>query len=102
MKGITLLREIERTDSNNVKLQMSFAFFSVKSGQLDKAIQRFEKVLQVDSNYIEVYLHLADAYEQLNQTQKSIVMLQQYAKRTPDLTAKVEVNKYIKQLQESK
>ena len=29
MKGISLLREVEKTDSNNVKLQLSFAFFSL-------------------------------------------------------------------------
>ncbi|MGZ3931851.1 MAG: hypothetical protein ACXVP0_10875, partial [Bacteroidia bacterium] len=33
MKGISMLREIEKTDSNNVKLQLNFALFSVKSQQ---------------------------------------------------------------------
>ncbi|MBL7937502.1 MAG: hypothetical protein JNM51_16980, partial [Bacteroidia bacterium] len=28
MKGISLLREVEKTDSNNIKLQLTFAFFS--------------------------------------------------------------------------
>ena len=41
MKGIGLLREVEKTDSNNVKLQLTFAFFSVKSQQWDRAIKRF-------------------------------------------------------------
>ncbi len=41
MKGIALLRDVEKTDSNNVKLQLTFAFFSVKSQQWDKAIKRF-------------------------------------------------------------
>ena len=98
MQGISMMREIERTDSNNVKLQLSFAFFSVKSGQLDKAITRFNKVLQVDSNYIEAYLHLADAYEQLDNKGKTIEMLQKYSAKTADVTAKVEINKYIDQL----
>lgn len=98
MQGISRLREIEKTDSNNVKLQLSFAFFSVKSGQLDRAISRFNKVLKVDSNYIEAYLHLADAYEQLSNTTKAIEMLQKYAEKTNEPTAKIEVNKYIEQL----
>src|SRR5207253_9210846 len=51
MKGVAALREIEKTDSNNVKLQLTFAFLSVKSGQLDRAINRFDKVLRIDSNY---------------------------------------------------
>lgn len=100
MKGIALLREVEKTDSNNVKLQLSFAFFSVKSGQWDKAISRFEKVLEIDPMYIEAYLHLADAYEQQGQNAKTIEMLQKYAGLTTDATAKQEVLKYIEQLRQ--
>ena len=98
MKGITILREIEKTDSNNVKLQITFATFSVKSGQLDKAIRRFNKVLEIDSTYIEAYLHLADAYEQMNNKAETIHMLEEYAARTSDITSKMEIAKYIKQL----
>ena len=98
MKGIGLLREVEKTDSNNVKLQLTFAFFSVKSQQWDKAIKRFNKVLVIDPLYIEAYLHLADAYEQQGQTNKTIEMLEKYASVTDDAMAKKEVLKYIEQL----
>jgi predicted Zn-dependent protease len=98
MDGVTLLKEIEKKDSNNIKLQLTFAFFSVKSNQTDKAITRFKKVLQLDPNYIEAYLHLADIYEQMNDVNKTIEMLEQYAAKTTDPTAKLEVEKYIKQL----
>lgn len=98
MVGITQLKEIEKTDSNNVRLQLSFAFFSVKSGQTEKAIERFKKVLRIDSTYIAAYLHLADAYEQQENTEQTIKMLEQYVARTNDVTAKIEINKYIQQL----
>lgn len=98
MQGISMMREIEKTDSNNVKLQLSFAFFSVKSGQTDKAILRFNKVLALDSNYIEAYLHLADAYERLGDEEKTIKALESYAAKTDDVMAKVEVLKYIEKL----
>jgi tetratricopeptide (TPR) repeat protein len=100
MKGITLLREVEKTDSNNVKLQLSFAFFSAKSQQWDKAIKRFEKVLKIDPLYIEAYLHLADAYEQQGDKGKTILMLEKYAEVTDDVMAKQEVLKYITQLKQ--
>ncbi|MDI1354049.1 MAG: tetratricopeptide repeat protein [bacterium] len=102
MQGISRLREIEKTDSNNVKLQITFASFSVKSGQYEKAIRRFKKVLDIDSTYIEAYLHLADAYEQTGNKAETIHMLEKYAARTPDITSKLEVNNYIKQLKEIK
>lgn len=98
MKGIGLLREVEKIDSNNVKLQLTFAFFSVKSQQWDKAIKRFNKVLEIDPLYIEAYLHLADAYEQQGQKNKTIEMLEKYASVTDDAMAKIEVKKYIEQL----
>jgi hypothetical protein len=101
MKGIALLRTIEKTDSTNVKLQMTFALFSVKSGQLDKAIQRFNKVLRIDSTAIEVYLHLADAYEKLNQPELSLKMLEKYQTKTNDPMVKMEIGKYIEQLRNS-
>lgn len=98
MKGISMLREIEKTDSNNVTLQLNFAFFSVKSQQWDKAIRRFEKVLQIDSMYLEAYLHLADAYEQQGKNDKTIEMLEKYKSKTDDVLAKQEIEKYIQQL----
>lgn len=101
MEGINRLKSIEKTDSNNVKLQLAFAFFSVKSGQLDKAIYRFQKVLAVDSTYLEAYLHLADAYERKGEVENTVRSLEQYAARTRDITAKLEVEKYIKQLKQN-
>ncbi len=98
MEGISLLKEVERSDSTNVKLQVTFAFFSVKSGQMDKAITRFNKVLELDPDYIEAYLHLADIYEQMNNLDKTVEALEKYAAKTNDPTAKLEVEKYIKQL----
>ena len=98
MKGIGMLREIEKTDSNNVTLQLNFAFFSVKSQQWDKAIRRFEKVLEIDSTYIEAYLHLADAYEQQGKKEKTIEVLEKYKSKTDDVLARQEIEKYIEQL----
>jgi cytochrome c-type biogenesis protein CcmH/NrfG len=98
MKGITLLREIEKTDSNNVTLQLNFAFFSVRSQQWDKAVRRFEKVIQIDSTYIEAYLHLADAYEQMGQKYKTIEALEKYRSKTDDALSREEIGKYIEQL----
>ncbi|HWY11297.1 MAG TPA: tetratricopeptide repeat protein [Bacteroidia bacterium] len=98
MKGITMLREIEKTDSNNITLQLNFAFFSVRSQQWDKAIKRFEKVIQIDSTYIEAYLHLADAYEQSGQKNKTIEVLEKYKSKTEDALTKQEIDKYIQQL----
>jgi tetratricopeptide (TPR) repeat protein len=98
MKGIGMLREIEKTDSNNVKLQLNFAFFSLKSGQWDRAIKRFEKVLKLQPDYSEVYWYLADAYTQKGDKAKTIESLEKYVAATKDIVLKKEVQGYINKL----
>jgi Tfp pilus assembly protein PilF len=98
MKGIGMLREVEKTDSNNVNLQLNFAFFSERSGQWDKAIARFEKVLRIQPDYIEAYLHLADAYIQKGDKTKAIESLKKYVSLVDDITIKTEVQDYINKL----
>lgn len=99
MKGIAMMREVEKTDSNNVQLQLSFAAFSVKSGQLDKAITRFNKAYKIDPTRIDILLYLADAYQQQGNTVKTIEVLKDYGSKTTDPNEKVEINKYIQQLE---
>ncbi len=98
MKGIGMLKEIEKTDSNNVNLQLNFAFFSERSGQWDKAIARFEKVLKIQPDFIEAYLHLADAYIQKGDKPKAIESLKKYLALVDDVTVKTEVQDYINKL----
>lgn len=53
MEGITLLREMVAEDSTNADAHYYLGLFSVKSGQLDKAIARFEKVVGLRPNDIK-------------------------------------------------
>jgi len=98
MKGINLLREVEKTDSNNVNLQLNFAFFSEKSGQWDKAIRRFQKVLTLEPDFTEAYLHLADAYQQKGENAKAVEYLEKYLPLTNDKEKKKDIQQYIKKL----
>lgn len=98
MKGIRLLLEVEKTDSNNVNLQITFARFSEKSGQWDKAIARFQKVLKIQPDYVEVYAQLANAYEQKGDKIKAIENLEKYESLIEDTNIKKEIQNYINKL----
>jgi len=98
MKGIGMLREVEKTDSNNVKLQLSFAFFSLKSGQWDRAIHRFNKVLELQPDYAEVYWYLADAYTQKGDKANTIASLEKFVAATKDIALRKEIQGYINKL----
>jgi len=101
MKGIAMLREVEKTDSNNVNLQLNFAFFSERSGQWDRAIARFQKVLKIKPDFIEAYLHLADAYQQKGDKANAIESLEKYITLVDDVSIKTEIQNYINKLKNS-
>jgi len=98
MQGIGLLKEVEQADPNNIKALVNLGYFSVRSGQFDKAEERFNRALEVDPEYIEAYLYLADLYEKQQQTGKAIEVLKAYMGKVDDPDREAEVNKYITEL----
>lgn len=62
MVGIQKLLEVVRNDSNNMKAQMVLGIASVISNQVDKGIERLEKVVNFDPHNLEAVSWLADAY----------------------------------------
>jgi tetratricopeptide (TPR) repeat protein len=67
MEGIMMLRELVEKDSTNVEAQYWLGVFAIKSGQLDKAVQRFETVLRIRPDYIAACIDLGGVYlEQQN------------------------------------
>lgn len=98
MLGVKMLKEIEKTDSNNILLQMQLAEFSIRSNQLDKAIQRYTKALQLDSNKIEIYAYLSEIYLQKKDTLQSIRFLRKFAAKISDTALSNSIYKYIESL----
>ena len=62
-----LLREAVSADSTNLEAQLNLGFFSMQSGQYDKAVSRFEKVLAIQPDLYEVQIYLSDALEALGE-----------------------------------
>ena len=63
MRGIALIREVAEKDPQNAFAQYMMGVGSTISGQWPKAIERFEKVLELEPQNLEVILRLADAYK---------------------------------------
>jgi len=97
MKGIITIESVLRTDSNNRNAQIALGKFSIRSNQFDKAIYRFNRVLQIDPSYKEAYLFLAQAYEESGNKHEAIVNLKKYRNFAPDSSIKSEIDNYIKQ-----
>lgn len=63
MEGILKIRQVVQRDSTNVFANMVLGHGSVVSGQYDKAIERFEKVLKIQPENLEAIIMLAEVYE---------------------------------------
>ncbi len=63
MQGILPIRQIAEKDSNNLYAQMILGLGGVKSGQLDKAIERFGYIVAKDPHNLEAIFNLAETYD---------------------------------------
>jgi tetratricopeptide (TPR) repeat protein len=62
MKGIQQLLSVVRKDSNNIEAQMVLGVGGLISGQYDKALERFKKIVQLQPGNLEAVAYLADTY----------------------------------------
>ncbi|MFY8136978.1 MAG: tetratricopeptide repeat protein [Flavobacteriales bacterium] len=72
MEGITILREIVSKDDANIDAHYWLGVFSVKSGQYDKAIERFNKVIDINPEYLAAYIDMGGLYMELDSAEKAL------------------------------
>lgn len=63
MEGILAVREIAQKDPGNIYAQMVLGMGGKRSGQFDKAIERFSIVVQKQPDNLEAIFNLAECYE---------------------------------------
>ncbi len=63
MEGILMIREVAERDPSNMYAQYMLGMGGLMSGQLDRAIERFETVLGGEPENVEVKLLLAETFE---------------------------------------
>lgn len=76
MEGIAKIREVVTKDSTNLYAQMTLAMGSLMSGQTDKAKERLETIIRLDSKNLQALLLLADIYEKQDKKQDAIAYYQ--------------------------
>ena len=67
MQGILKIKEVVDKNPHNIYGQMVLALGGKKSGQNEKAIERFLMILKDEPNNVEALVHLAECYELTNQ-----------------------------------
>lgn len=98
MQGILKIREVVEKDLGNVFGQMMLGLGSKKSGQYDKAIERFLNVLKVDPENLDAIFNLAESYDIHNEKANAIKWYEEAKKRVAIPEAKQALEKRIAEL----
>ena len=98
MEGILPIREIVQKNPNNLYAQMILGLGGKKSGQLDKAIERFLLIVNKDPENLEAIFHLAECYEMHNDNPNAVKWYTLAAKKVKVPEAKEAIAKRIAEL----
>ncbi len=79
MQTILKLRELAEKEPANVEAQYHLGLFSWQTGQYDKAMDRFRRVIALDGKgYPDAYAFLGQALASLDSSEKAIAALETY------------------------
>ena len=98
MEGILPIREIVQKNPNNLYAQMILGLGGKKSGQLDKAIERFLLIVNKDPENLEAIFHLAECYEMHNDKPNAVKWYTLAGKKVKVPEAKEAIAKRIAEL----
>ncbi|MDZ4823034.1 MAG: tetratricopeptide repeat protein [Flavobacteriales bacterium] len=84
MEGIRLLRELVEKDSTNLDAQFQLGLFSIESGQMEKAIARFEKILAMDSTHAGALVEWGGIKFQAGQKEEALELFRKSLITHPD------------------
>ena len=101
MKGITMLLDVVKEDPEHENAQLNLGFLSVKSGQYDKALERFDNVVNINPLRSEVYLFKAQTQLRMGDKNGALISFEQFIEKSTDQEMVSEVKKYIKQIKNS-
>jgi tetratricopeptide (TPR) repeat protein len=104
MQGIGLLLGVIAKDPNNRNAVLNLGLFAMKSGQFDKAVDRFKSLIVIEQKNkalktdVEPYFYLAESYKQLGMKKDAIDAYEKCKEMMPDPTFDQKIDEYIKEL----
>ena len=97
MQGIQLLLSVVKEDPKNLNANMNLGLFSMKSGQFEKAVNRFKTVISVKETP-EAYFYLGTSHENLGEKNEAILAYTKSKELAADPGLAAFVDKKIKEL----
>jgi len=84
MRGVQILLAITRENPDDIPANLLLGRMSIQSGQFDKAVGRFEKILKLEPENTEAMFFMAQAWEGKGDKKKAIEYLEKCKKVVND------------------
>lgn len=88
MLGVPLLKEVIEEDSSNILAWYSLGMLQIESGQLQKALVSFEKLVSLQPFNGELYFYLADVQQKMGNSTQAILNYEKAKMLTNDKDTK--------------
>jgi tetratricopeptide (TPR) repeat protein len=99
MEGIAAIREVVQRNPDNMFGQLILGLGGVKSGQFDRAIERFKIIVDKQPDNLEAALNLAETYDQKGDKENAVKWYKEVKGKIPNSEAQKELDIRIKALQ---
>jgi tetratricopeptide (TPR) repeat protein len=99
MQGILAVREVAEKNPDNLYAQMMLGLGGMKSGQFDKAIERFRIIAEKEPNNLEAIFRLAECYDRTGDKANAVKWYKDAEKKIGEPSIKKEIENRIKALQ---
>lgn len=98
MQAVLAIRAIADEHPDNVKANFTLGLMSIQTAQFEKAVQRFDAVLQVDAQNAEAMRLRAQSYLGMGDTAAAIANYEQALENAPNEELKASVNEALTQI----
>jgi len=98
MRGITIIRDVAEKNPENRLASMTLGRMSVRTGQYEKAVQRFDNVLTHHPDDADAHYWLGVTYQALNDKAKTIFHFNKFVDNTDNEVRKNEVKAVLEKV----
>lgn len=95
MKGVQLLKDVIKTDSSNIDAIYTLGILSIRSGQTDKALDRFKKLTELQPMNADFHYYLGECYLETGKNKEAIKSFETFQQLVPDEEAKRAIQQTI-------
>jgi tetratricopeptide (TPR) repeat protein len=96
MQGVPLLKEVIAEDSTNLLAWYSLGMLQIESGQLQKALVSFEKLVSLQPFNGELYFYLADVQQKMGNSTQAILNYEKAKMLTNDKDTKQAIDDILR------